>query len=99
MNDFKIVTDDDRTYECKFVDDKWSIFHTDGNDTQRIAFDLVIADILHRVYWHDMDYRRVEHQRKQYEKVRREAAGLDDANDETIRRMRDYEEVRRGEMI
>ncbi len=99
MNDFKIVTDDDRTYECKFVDDKWSIFHTDGNDTQRIAFCLVVADILNKVYWHDMDYRRVEHQRKQYERVRREAAGLDDANGETIRRMRDYEKVRREETI
>ena len=99
MNDFKIVTDDDRTYECKFVDDKWTIFHTDGNDTQKIASSLTIDSILHKVYWHDMDYRRVEHQRKQYEKVRRDVAGLDDANDETIRRMRDYERVRREETI
>ena len=101
MNNFKIVTDDDRTYECKFADDKWEIFHTDGNDTQRIAFGLVIDDILHKVYWHDMDYRRVEHQRKEYERIRREAAGLENADSETIRRnlTRDYERVRREETI
>jgi hypothetical protein len=101
MNNFKIVTDDDRTYECKFADDslRWDIFHTDGNDTQRIASNLMYVDIADKVWWHDMDYRRVEHQRKQYERARREAAGLEHADNETIRRnlTRDYERVRREE--
>jgi len=93
MNNFKIVTDDDRTYACRFVDDKWDIFHIDGNDTQMIAFNLEHADILDKVWWHDMGYRRVDSLRKKaYE-------SFENANSETIRRnlTRDYERVRREE--
>jgi len=86
MKNFKIVTDDDRTYACRFVDGKWDIFHADEDDTQMIAFNLDHADILDKVWWHDMGYRRVESLRKQ------------DTN-ESIRRnlTRDYERVRREE--
>lgn len=87
MNDFKIVTDDDRTYECKFVGDKWNIFHLVKFETiEPIGSAQAHADILDKVWWHDIKYRRVESLRKQ-------------ETDDTIRRMRDYEEVRRGEMI
>ena len=88
MNNFKIVTDDDRTYECKFADDslRWDIFHTDGNDTQRIASNLMYVDIADEVWWHDIKYRRAKSLRKQ-------------ETNETIRRnlTRDYERVRREE--
>lgn len=88
MKSFKIVTDDGRTYECKFVDDRWDILHTDEDEDRPhlIAFNLEHADILDKVWWHDMYYRRVESLRKQ-------------DTDETIRRIRDYEKVRREETI
>lgn len=86
MNDFKIVTDDDRTYECKFVDDRWDILHNDEKEDRShlIAFNLEHADILDKVWWHDMYYRRTQRL-------------LNQDTDETIRRMRDYERVRREE--
>ena len=87
MKNFKIVTDDDRAYECKFIDSKWNIFHVVKFETiEPIGVALEHADILDKVWWHDIKYRRVESLRKQ-------------ENDETIKRIRDYEEVRRGEMV
>jgi hypothetical protein len=88
MNNFKIVTDDDRTYECKFVDDRWDILHTDENDNRPhlIASNLEHADILDKVWWHDMYYRRVQRL-------------LNQDTNESIRSnlVRDYERVRREE--